>query len=356
MENVPTSTDPNEVTVLRRGTTPNGETPSGRRAVLAVDVGATKLAVGLVTSSGQALREMRSPNPGNAPAALESLVSMSAALLDRDPEVAGNLAGIGIACGGPLDIANGLVLSPPNLPDWDKVPLTQLFNELFGLPTYLDNDATAGALASYYWDNPGKVENLVYVTVSSGIGSGVILGGAPIGDRNGNGAELGHIPLIYDGRSCTCGLRGCAEAYVSGLSISRRFNEQSRMLLPEVPQSVMQEHETLTSAEIAARASRGEPRALAHWLESMSMLRRLLRAALDLYGPELLVVGGGVTEAPRELLAPALDIQTDGPLLSYLDRNAPEVRSTGFGRDSGVISAGAVAWRRLAGHPPSMAN
>lgn len=308
-------------------------------AVLAIDIGATKLAVGLICSDGTVLSERRHRNPGEVTAALEVLRNLSAEVVQNGVEQFGYPIAIGIACGGPLDRDRGIIQSPPNLPDWDEVPLADIFAQQFGLPVYLDNDATAGAVASYLWDNPDRVANLLYITVSSGIGSGVIADGVALGADSGNGGELGHIPLVYGGRPCTCGLYGCAEAYVSGHSIAARFFEKN------AAEFGLGSHSP-SAKEIADMAVEGDPGALLHWNESMLMLRRVLRAGLDVYAPDLLIVGGGVTEAPKSLFQPALAVDEERALLGYPPDAQPTVRTTGFGRNSGVTAAGAVAWHR----------
>lgn len=302
--------------------------------VLAIDIGATKLAVGLVNGNGKVIKQSRRPNPGHVGGALKSLLESATALFGHEEGLHARLVAVGIACGGPLDIESGMVLSPPNLPDWDRIAIVEIFRKEFGVPVFLENDATAGALATLRWDNPSELKNIVYVTVSSGIGCGVISQGVPLKGHTGNGSELGHIPLVLNGRQCPCGQQGCAEAYVSGISIGQRFQELHTV-------------SNITAVEVADLASQGNEQALEHWHGSMLMLRRVLRAALELFNPGLLVVGGGVTEASDALFGPALDLASDGALLSYAPDDYPTVRRTSFGRSSGVTSAAAVAWSQV---------
>lgn len=240
---------------------------------------------------------------------------------------------VGIACGGPLDLDRGLVLSPPNLPDWDRVPIVDVMSERFGRPAFLQNDAGAGALATYLWDNPDAVEDVTYITVSSGVGCGVINAGTLYVGHSGNGTELGHIPLVFDGRACRCGQSGCVEAYVSGTAIGERFCEQ----WPDRPK--------VSARDIAGLASDGDADARAHWHNSMMMLNRVVRAAVDLFDPALLCVGGGVTDAPAGLLEPAFAVSGGG--LGSGAATGLTIRRTGFGTRSGVLSAAATAWNEL---------
>lgn len=300
-------------------------------SVLAIDIGATKLATGLVSANGDVLFENRAPSPKSAQESLRELKRLGAESCAWGKERGLALPATGIACGGPLDLARGLVLTPPNLPDWVDVPIRSQMEEAFGLPAHLQNDAAAGALATYLWDNPHGYRDVVYITVSSGIGCGVILDGRLMTGHSGNGSELGHIPLIHQGRRCKCGQDGCVEAYVSGTSIGERYAEDHG--------------EVLASREVAVRAAEGDATALTHWVASMKMLNRVVRAAADLFDPALLCVGGGVTDAPEHLLAPAFDFQ-HGVMSNDVGRGT-EIRRTGFGRSSGVASAAAIAWRAL---------
>ncbi|MDF0595151.1 ROK family protein [Psychromarinibacter halotolerans] len=302
-------------------------------AALAVDIGATKLAVGLVGSDGRVQHQERAASPRRVSESLALLDTLAKRALDVAEAQGRPVSGVGIACGGPLDLARGLVLAPPNLPDWTCVPIRDRMADLSGAPAYLQNDAGAGAIASYLWDNPDHAADVTYVTVSSGVGCGVILDRALMTGHSGNGSELGHIPLIYGGRPCKCGQAGCVEAYVSGTSIGERYAEAHG-------------GPAVTAHDIADRAAQGDNSARAHWIESMQMLNRVIRAAVDLFDPALVCLGGGVTDADAALLAPALDFGGTGGMSDAVGRGL-SVRRTGFGRDSGVVSAAAVAWNEI---------
>ena len=140
------------------------------------------------------------------------------------------IGSIGIACGGPLDPANGIILDALNLPGWKDIPLGAMVADAFQRPVAVDNDATAGAIAEW-WYGAGRsrdVHDLVYLTISTGIGGGLILDGRPYRGVAGNAGELGHLTIDYLGRPCTCGRRGCLEALASGTNIAVRAVRRSR--------------------------------------------------------------------------------------------------------------------------------
>lgn len=304
-------------------------------AVLALDIGATKLAVGIVTADGRVIAQMRRPTPRQPGRAIACLLEMGREMQARAAGEGARLIAVGIACGGPLDLERGLVLSPPNLPGWDEVPISDMAAEASGLPAFLQNDAAAGALATCFWDNPSRDRDVAYITVSSGIGCGVVSDGRLYAGNSGNGTELGHIPLIWGGRQCRCGQSGCAEAYLSGTSIGERFSEVSG-------------RGPFTAEQVALLAAGGDSEAEAFWQDTMFMLRRLARAAADLFDPALLVLGGGVTDAPAHLLDPVFGGSGQGASMAGDVGKSMVVRRTGFGRNSGVLSAAAVAWNDLA--------
>ncbi|MEV6283267.1 ROK family protein [Kribbella sp. NPDC051770] len=193
-------------------------------SVLALDVGGTKLAAGVVAADGT-VHSFRSVGTGVGDGP-DLVVGRLLDLAEKVLADAGHpeIAAAGIGCGGPLDPVSGVILGPPGLPGWDEVPLAQWVTDRLGVPAYVENDATAAALAEYRWGG-WDVSSLVYLTVSTGFGGGVVTNGTLFQGAAGQGGELGHVVVDWQGRLCGCGARGCAEAYVSGTSIARRAAE-----------------------------------------------------------------------------------------------------------------------------------
>jgi glucokinase len=136
------------------------------------------------------------------------------------------LAGVGISCGGPLDTKSGLVYDPPNLPGWTAIPVRRRFEEAFpGVNVVLENDANATALAEWHWGAGRGVRNLVFMTMGTGIGGGLILDGRLYRGTNDLAGEVGHQVILRDGPLCGCGKRGCLEALASGPAIARLAQE-----------------------------------------------------------------------------------------------------------------------------------
>jgi len=310
---------------------------AGPIRVLGLDVGGTKLAAGVVRLD-------------RATTEVESMASIPTEVERRPDEVVGSLvrlgrkvlagvglgpddvAAVGASCGGPLDAATGVIYGPPpNLPGWLHVPLTEMLAEAFGRPTRTGNDGSACALAEARfggWD----ADPLAYVTISTGLGGGLVVGGEVFAGAAGNGGEPGHIPLIWDGRACACGSRGCAEAYVSGASIGRRATErfgetQSR---------------TLSARDVVVAAQAGDPDAQAFWAETLDMTGAWLAGLVNIWEPALLVLGGGVTRAGESMLLDPLRHRVQQRAMPAVAKTVGLAFSR-FGDASGVMGAAAMA-------------
>ena len=199
--------------------------PSPVRPTLGLDIGGTKLAVGVVDGSGRVYGLQIRPTEASAgpDAVLERLFAMGHRAVDAAG--LGPVAAVGISCGGPLDAARGVVLSPPHLTGWFDVAVVERARQAFAAPAVLENDGTAAALAEYRHGAGRGTSSIVYLTLSTGIGGGAVLGGRVYRGAWGNGTEFGHILVRSDGRSCSCGRLGCIEAYASGTSIAARALE-----------------------------------------------------------------------------------------------------------------------------------
>jgi glucokinase len=193
---------------------------------LAVDVGGSKVAAGLVTRAGDLLVHDRTatPSSADAEAIFAALRSVVERILSPGPEaLAGptdrQVVACGIGCGGPMDLDRGTV-SPLNIPGWRGFPLRRRVAELTGLPTALDNDAKALALAEGWVGAAQGCRNFLAMVVSTGVGGGIVLDGRLVHGASGNAGHVGHVIVEPDGRRCVCGARGCLEAEASGTAIA----------------------------------------------------------------------------------------------------------------------------------------
>jgi len=312
-------------------------------AVLGLDIGGTKLAAGVVDSSGRVLSLVRTPTPAPSAgwrAATEALFDLGERAIEDAHVAPSRVTAVGIGSGGPLDAAAGIILRPPNLPAWEDVPVTRLAEAAFQRRAFLENDANAAALATYEWGEWAGTQDLVYLTISTGIGGGALVAGRLLRGASGNVAEFGHTVVDWDGRLCDCGQRGCAEAYVSGTSIARRAQEA---LIAGRP-SILSRHSAVTASDVATAAVDGDTLALEIWSDTTAILGALVTSVLNVFEPRVVVLGGGVTEAGAMLIDP-IRAYAKTHAMSSAGRAADVVISE-HGRAIGVLGSAAVAMAR----------
>lgn len=192
--------------------------------VIGVDIGGTKTAVSLCSNTGELFGHERIKMAGRDPKCVIPEVLLSCHALMRDRGISrSEVHAIGIASPAPLDIKAGLIQSPANLPNWVDVPIRDILQEKLGIRAYLENDANAGALAEWFFGAGQNCNNLVYLTMSTGIGGGIIAGGKLITGVSSMAGEIGHIVLDVNGPPCLCGLAGCYEAFAGGKAVTDRM-------------------------------------------------------------------------------------------------------------------------------------
>jgi glucokinase len=263
--------------------------PSG--LILGVDIGGTKVAVGLVDRNGKIVAEGRKPMVahGTAEAALQAVFEAIDSLLS--PEV----QSIGICAPGPLDPTAGVVLNPPNLPCWRNFPLAEKIREKYRLPVKLDNDGNAAALAEAIWGAARGYRYVFYATIGTGIGSGVVLDGRIYHGKTGSAAEGGHVSIDYHGPVCNCGKLGCIEILAAGPAIGAR----ARAKLSAGAKSAMLDLAkgniaAVTSEMVGAAYASGDQLAREVLEETSELLTVWLGNIVDVLDPDVMVVGGGV--------------------------------------------------------------
>ncbi len=215
-----------------------------------------------------------------------------------------DLLGIGVGCTGPLDMARGRVQNPYTLPTWDDAPIMDYLHARFGLPGVLLNDAQSAALGEY-WNGAGRgVENLIYITVGTGIGGGIILGGKLYRGIEGLSAEVGHQVIDLDGPPCYCGAHGCLEALAAAPAIKRAARERAT---PEgqMLALVNGDPELLSPRVVYLAAHRGDETARAILHQTGHYLGVGIANLLNVLAPDIVVLGGGVMQG-WDAIAPSM--------------------------------------------------
>jgi glucokinase-like ROK family protein len=318
--------------------------------VLGVDIGGTKLAVAAVEVSaagsdpGILTRVVERSRVEDGPdRMIERLVAMGRRALAEASVGDARVVAIGISCGGPLDPFRGVIQEPHHLPGWVDVPLTDRLASAFGRPAAVENDATAAAMAEHRFGAGRGLDDLVYLTVSTGIGGGAISGGHVVRGATGNGAELGHLLAVPGGRLCACGRRGCLQAEASGTSIAARARE---LVAAGRPSSLARAGRASITAQAVAEAARaGDEVAAEAWDAAMTALGAGVTNAINAFDPDVVVLGGGVTRAGAQLFDPvrAMAIRDAMPPMARHVRIVPALLAD----DVGVLAAAAVAMDRF---------
>lgn len=264
--------------------------------ILGIDLGGTKSAATLQTPLGEVRYRIAAPTPaqGGSNAVIASLIALAQNALQAANSLGTAVAGCGISAGAPADAARGIVYPAPNLPGWSPsgTPLAQILSDVLNVPTYLENDADATALAEWRFGAGRGTETMLFLTQGTGIGSGLVLNGRLHRGAFGAGGEIGHVCIDTSDRArvCNCGLRGCLEAYASGPSIIRMAIENGYAGEP-------------SGAAVADAARSGNPAALAAFALAADKMGRGLAILAMLLNPERIVLGTLAVHAGDLLLA-----------------------------------------------------
>ena len=275
------------------------------RPILAVDLGGTQIRAAHVSPdlTVACRRAEETRDEEGVEAVIDRICSYALAVRD-DARRAGlpDPIGVGISSPGPLDPWHGVVIEPPNLAGWRNVPLTARVAAGVGMPTFLERDTNAAVIAEWRFGAARHADDAVYVTVSTGIGGGLIVNGRPVIGKDGSAGEIGHITVEIDGPLCGDGMPGHAEAIGSGTAIAR----EGRALLSrgEAPGLAALARDAEVDAELVARAADGGDAACQAVLDrAWTAIGAMCASLVNALNPEVIVLGGSIARHRRELLA-----------------------------------------------------
>ena len=267
--------------------------------VIGVDVGGTKVAAGFVNSIGEigAVTRVRMVSDAEAADGLNAVAGAIDYLFEMGREHQLMIRAIGICAPGPLDPNTGVVINPPNVPCWRDYPLAAEISRRYHLPVKIENDANAAALAEVLWGAGKGYAKVFYVSIGTGVGTGLILDGRIYNGRTGAATEGGHVSIDYRGPLCSCGKRGCIEVFVSGPAIAKRA--QAKLESANIRHSPILDLADgkiagVTCEVISQAHAAGDAVAKATLLETVDLLSVWLGNTIDLLEPDVIIVGGGV--------------------------------------------------------------
>lgn len=267
--------------------------------IIGIDIGGTKCAVSSGKPSAGGIEILSREEFPTSGLSWRDVLEEFATRLEAMTSKGAVISAIGISCGGPLDSKRGVVMSPPNLPGWDNVPVVSFFEERFCVPVLLQNDANACALAEYIYGSGRGVENLVFMTFGTGLGAGIIIGGRLYGGTNDNAGEIGHIRLAPDG-PVGYNKSGSAEGFCSGAGIAR---------LAKIRKGL-----DVSAKDLFERVRSGDPDCREVFDESARKLATILAFVIDVLNPEVIALGG-VFMRNADLFMPVIDPILDAEAL-----------------------------------------
>ncbi len=299
--------------------------------VLGADLGGTSIKWGIVDLDGNAVHEARVPLPDRKPDTVAEL--LQEIVREGLSHTGGNLAGIGIGSPGLIDREGRIVRISPNFPEWRDVPLADRVREAAGkIPVLLENDANLLVYSETRWGTAIGKTDIVCLTLGTGVGGAVMTGGVVLRGTGGGAAELGHVPLTPDGPLCGCGNHGCVEAYCN---IDATMRTAQEVYMPDNPPQ--------NPAELSEAASEGDDRAREVWRRIGGWLGLAVGGFVNIFNPQMVLIGGGLSGAGEWILAPAREVAAKRAYRPNWEQT--ELKLAGLRHRSGLLGAAALAFK-----------
>jgi glucokinase len=311
-----------------------------------IDIGGTKIAGGIVDESGALLRRSRVPTPVDVGEIEAAVAAMVIELAAGEPVVAG------VAAAGFIDRDRSKVYFAPNIA-WRDEPLRERLEALTGVPVLIENDANAAGWAEYRYGAGENLSDVVMLTLGTGVGGAVVVDGTLLRGGHGSAAELGHMRVVPEGRTCGCGQRGCLEVYGSGRALQHEASEiavDAEFGIGQRLAAAAREPEGLTGAVISRLVQEGDPGALEALRRIAVAIGTACGSFAAILDPQRFVIGGGVSQLGDVLLGPMRDAFAAAMPASGSSRPSADFAVAQMTNDAGVIGVADLARRRyLAG-------
>jgi glucokinase len=318
------------------------------RLVIGIDLGGTKISTALVNSKGGIIaRNYRKTQAVEGPdAVIERILDAACQVMTKADVESSQVAAAGICAPGPLDIAAGVVVSPPNLPRWDRVPLRQLIVDALNIPVFLEKDANAAAMGEHRFGAGRGTQHMIYVTVSTGIGSGLILDGKLYHGATSMAGEIGHTTIVPNGPRCGCGNYGCLEALASGTAIARQARERVAQGTPTLIADLAEgDPERITARLVTQAANQGDAEARQIIAEAMTYLGIGMANLVNLFNPQIIIIGGGLANIGDALFESVWHVVEQRAFRAAAE--TVRIVPAKLGDDVGVLGAAAVALAQI---------
>ncbi len=313
-----------------------------------IDLGGTKILVLIADAEGNVLGTARFPTLATQgpESVIERIVDAVHAAAAEAQVKTSALVGAGVSAPGPIDTAEGVITDPPNLPGWHNVPLARILTERLGITVVLENDANCGAVGEHRFGAGRGYRHMLFVTISTGIGGGIIIDNELYEGASGAAGEVGHIGVSVDGPACGAGHVGCLEAFASGTAIAARAREMiAAGGLPRTAR-IAEREPPLSAKSVQMASEQGEAEAGAIIARAGRYLGIGLASLINVFNPQAIVLGGGLTNMGDAILGPAVETaRTRSFAQSFVDVRIVEGE---LGERVAALGAIAVARNRIA--------
>jgi len=323
------------------------ETKEHRLPVLAIDLGGTNIRPALISDKGELIAKNYSPTLASQgpPAVIDRIFSAIDSLLSSASMSLSQLHSISVAAAGAINTEEGIVTLSPRLPGWHDIPLRGIVTERYGVRTFLVNDANAAALGEHCFGVGKGVGNLIYLTVSTGIGGGIIIDNKLYSGQCGSAGEIGHMTIDVNGPRCNCGNTGCLEMLASGTAVAReairRIGCGEKSALTGMMGGKI---EDITAKEVSVAAQSGDSLALEVISQAATYLGIGLVNLVNIFNPEMIIIGGGLSKMGDLLLEPVRRVVAERAF--PLSAQAVRIVPAQLGDDAGVFGAAVFAWQQ----------
>ena len=306
--------------------------------VIGIDLGGTKISTAIADLEGKVISQTTVPTLANEgeEAVLGRIVKTVEIVVDEGNVTLDNIKAIGIGSPGPLDAKAGIIITTPNLP-FKNFNLIKPLSEKFNVPVYLDNDANVAAIGEFMFGAGKGTENMVYFTVSTGVGGGAILNGKIFRGSTSNALEIGHTTVVQDGPRCNCGNIGCLEAISSGTAIGKKGQEA---VLTNVDTS-LKKYDKVTSYEVFIEAKAGDKVSMEIIDRALTYLGIGVANAISTFDPDAVIIGGGVSKAGDIVFEIVREVVNKRCFKTMAEHC--KILPAGLGTDAGVVGAVALA-------------
>ena len=290
---------------------------------IGIDIGGTNIPVSLINDAGKIIHTIeKKTDSHDGPSAVVDMIAGAVNELSKLTN-GEKIIGIGLGAPGALDLNNGIILTSPNLQNWKNVPLLKMLKEKVSMAIYMDNDANCAAIGEHWIGGARGAKNAVMITLGTGVGGGIIIDGKIFRGSHGTAGEIGHITIERNGRPCGCGNLGCLEAYASATGAVKTAKEYGK--------------ENVTAYEIFVSAENGDEVSKKILNESGKYLGIGIATFVNIFDPDVVIIGGGFASAEKYLLPAAIEEAYKRSFKTIMDK--VKIKKAELGNQAGVIGA-----------------